>query len=66
VAAVRDVIVYTEETNAPLCLITIDFKEAFDRISHAYLYAIYENTHLVRDSASDYTGYMPMRHLRYK
>ena len=40
VAAIRDIVAYTEVYNEPVCLLTIDFKEAFDRISHSYLYTI--------------------------
>jgi hypothetical protein len=40
VAAVREAIAYAEVTNAPLCFVTIDFKEAFDKISHSYLFAM--------------------------
>ena len=37
VATIRDAVAYAEETGIPLCVLTIDFKEAFDRISHSYL-----------------------------
>jgi hypothetical protein len=40
VTAIRDIIAYTEVHNESVCLLTIDFKDAFDRISHSYLYAI--------------------------
>jgi hypothetical protein len=36
---IRDVIAHTEVTRQPLCVISVDFKEAFDRISHDYLFA---------------------------
>jgi len=36
VATVRDAIAYAEKTRSPLCVVTLDFKPAFDRISHAY------------------------------
>jgi hypothetical protein len=39
-AAIRDIITYTEIYNEYVCLLTIYFKEAFDCISHSYLYAI--------------------------
>ena len=38
VATVRDVIANANNTQSPLCIVTIDFQEAFD-ISHTYLYA---------------------------
>jgi hypothetical protein len=36
VATVRDAIAYAEKTQAPLCVLSLDFTEAFDRISHTY------------------------------
>jgi len=49
VATVRDIITYVEETNKPICLLSIDFKDAFDKMSHTflfkflYVYGIIEN-----------------------
>ena len=40
VATVRDAIAYAERANTPLCVIFLDFKEAFDKISHSYLFSI--------------------------
>jgi hypothetical protein len=40
VAAVRDTIDYAEQMNKPLCVLALDFKNAFDRISHEYIYTI--------------------------
>ena len=40
VAAIRDTTAYTEVHKASVCLLTLDVKEAFDRISHDYLNAI--------------------------
>lgn len=37
-AAVRDAIAQVEITRKPLCILSIDFSAAFDRISHEYLY----------------------------
>jgi hypothetical protein len=39
-ATVRDVIAYAEYRNTPMCVLTIDFSQAFDRISHEYLFRI--------------------------
>jgi hypothetical protein len=39
-ATVREAIVFAEVTRKPLCNISLDFKEAFDRISRKYLFAI--------------------------
>jgi hypothetical protein len=36
---IRDLIAYVEVTRKPLCVISLDFKESFDRISHDYLFA---------------------------
>ena len=35
-AAVRDVVAYVEISGTPLCILSIDFTEAFDKISHDY------------------------------
>jgi hypothetical protein len=37
---VRDVIAHAENTGTPLCILTLDFHNAFDRISHDYLFRI--------------------------
>jgi len=37
VATVRDAIAYAEKTQTRLCVLSLDFTEAFDRISHTYL-----------------------------
>jgi len=39
VATVRDIIAYAEDTK-PICLLSIDFKDAFDKISHTLLFNI--------------------------
>jgi hypothetical protein len=36
VGTVRDTIVYAEKTQIPLCILSLDFTEAFDRISNKY------------------------------
>jgi hypothetical protein len=36
-ANIRDAIAYAETTKKPLCLLSLDFKASFDRISHRYL-----------------------------
>jgi len=40
VSTVPDIIAYAEETNKPICLLSIDFKEAFDKMSHRFLFKI--------------------------
>ena len=40
VATVRDAITYAENTRTPLCVLTLDFESAFDRMSHSYLFNI--------------------------
>jgi len=40
VATVRDAVTYAENTGTPLCVLTLDFEGAFDRISHHYLFHI--------------------------
>jgi len=36
----RDAIVYSETSGSPLCVLSLDFQHAFDRISHHYLFKI--------------------------
>jgi hypothetical protein len=38
-ATVRDVVAYAEYTNKHICVLTLDFRSAFDNISHDYLTA---------------------------
>ena len=40
VATVRDAVAYADATGIPLCVLIIDFKEAFYKISHSYLYTL--------------------------
>ena len=40
VATVRDAVAYAEATGIPLCVLIIDFEEAFNKISHSYLYTL--------------------------
>jgi len=40
VATIRDAITHAEYTNTPLCILTLDFKIGFDRITHSYLFTI--------------------------
>jgi len=42
VATVRDIIAYAEVSNTSLCLLSIDFSDAFNKISHAFLFKILE------------------------
>jgi len=37
---VRDTNAYSETSGSPLCVLTLHFQHAFDRISHHYLYQI--------------------------
>jgi hypothetical protein len=38
VATARDAVAHAKATRTPLCIATIDFQEAFDNISHSYVY----------------------------
>ena len=38
VSVLRDVIAHAELTRTPLCILSLDFRSAFDRISHQYLF----------------------------
>jgi len=40
VAPVRDIIAYAETTDSFLCLLSIEFSDAFDKISHTFLFKI--------------------------
>ena len=40
VAAVRETVAHAEVTKTPLCIVSIDFSEAFDKILHTYLLAM--------------------------
>ena len=40
VATVHDAITYAEATGTPICVLTLDFESAFDRMSHHYLFNI--------------------------
>jgi hypothetical protein len=40
VATVRDVIAHAEHEKLPVCVLTLDFQRAFDRLSHEYLFTI--------------------------
>ena len=40
IASVREAIGFAEVKRKPLCILTLDFKDAFNRISHTYLFAI--------------------------
>ena len=40
VGTVQDIIAYAAETRKPICLLSIDFKEAFDKMSHTFLFKI--------------------------
>jgi hypothetical protein len=43
VAAIRETVTEAEWTNAPVCLLSLDFREAFDRIAYTYLYKVLEH-----------------------
>jgi hypothetical protein len=40
VAKIRDAITWAENTGTPLCILTLDFESAFDKMSHRYLFKI--------------------------
>ena len=37
IATIRDAVAYAEVTRSPLCVLTIEFQDAFDNLSHEYL-----------------------------
>jgi hypothetical protein len=40
VAIIRDTIAFAENKKIPMCIISLDFSKAFDRIAHEYLFKI--------------------------
>jgi hypothetical protein len=42
VSTIRDVIAYAKTTYTPLCVLSLDFRQAFYNLSHIYLYRILE------------------------
>jgi len=40
IATIRDTVAYAEVTRSPLCVLTIDFQCAFDKLSHEYLFEV--------------------------
>jgi hypothetical protein len=40
VATVRDAVAYAEVSRTPLCVLSMDFAEAFEKMSHTYLFEI--------------------------
>jgi hypothetical protein len=43
IAGIREPMAYTECTRFSMCILSLDFKEAFDNISHDYLFHILDN-----------------------
>jgi hypothetical protein len=43
VATVQEAIAHAEVTGAPLCILSLDFQEAFDKVSHTYLFNILQS-----------------------
>jgi len=39
-SVVRNVIAHAEVTRTPLCVLSLDFQSAFDRLSHPYLFQV--------------------------
>jgi len=40
VSVLSDVVAHAEITRTPVCILSLDFRNAFDRISHRYLFQI--------------------------
>jgi hypothetical protein len=40
VATVREVIAQAEVKRIPICVLSLDFRDAFDKVSHRYLFVI--------------------------
>ena len=43
ISAIRETKAHAELTNTPIYILSLDFKEAFDKIAHSYLFAIFES-----------------------
>jgi hypothetical protein len=59
VTSVRDIIAYAENNDIPTCVLTLDFQNAFDNVSHDYLFSILRSyglsAHLIALIKSLYT-----------
>ena len=42
-ATVREAIAHAELTSTPLCILSLDFQEAFDKVSRTYLFTILQS-----------------------
>jgi len=60
VATVRDAVPYAEATGIPLCVLTVDFKVAFDKISHSH------NTASVIAFSREFGTYLTMQQHQYR
>jgi hypothetical protein len=59
-ATVRDAIAYAAHSRKPLCILSLDFKEAFNNISHTYLFSLLQaygfSTHFQQRVQDMYMG----------
>jgi hypothetical protein len=49
IPAIRETIAKAEMTRAPVCIMSLDFKEAFDKIAHRYLFEVLESSRSSRE-----------------
>ena len=42
ISAIRDSVAEAELTQEPICILSLDFKDAFDCVAHEYLYTVLE------------------------
>jgi hypothetical protein len=40
VAVIRETVAHAEISNEPACILSLDFREAFDRVEHTYLFRV--------------------------
>ena len=66
VATVRDSITYAESRNIPLCVLSLDFKNAFDTVSHGYMFKNSTNMESVPHSSTAFGTCMKEPHSPYK
>jgi len=60
IATLRDITAYAEETNKPICLLSIDFKDTLHRMSHSFLFVILREYGTSEQFCSQLQRFTPM------
>jgi hypothetical protein len=66
VTTIREAIAQAEVTATLLCVLSLDFREAFDRISHRYLFAVLEKYGISDGDINAIRTCMLRLHYQYK